>query len=253
MRSRDVRASRSADGTPPRNGAGTSRDEAGRLSYPRIASLKTAPAFRAHLERSGIALGFDEQLAPPAASPLAQPLEIGSVRIGNRFCILPMEGWDGTRAGEPSELTCRRWRHFGISGAKLIWGGEAVAVRADGRANPNQLLLVDATQKALARLRDLLVAAHCDRFGSAAGDDLFVGLQLTHSGRFARPHEKNRTEPLAAYAHPILDRRFPDGVRLATDSELDRIVDDFVRAARLAYDAGCRFVDIQHCHGHLGH
>ena len=26
-------------------------------------------------------------------------------RVGNRFCILPMEGWDGTTTGEPSELT----------------------------------------------------------------------------------------------------------------------------------------------------
>src|SRR5439155_4125111 len=187
-------------------------------AYPRVATLKTAAAFRGHLERSGIPLEFDDQLTPPDRSPLADSIGVNGVRIGNRFCILPMEGWDGTPAGEPSELTCRRWRHFGISGAKLIWGGEAVAVRADGRANPNQLLLVDATQKALAGLRDLLVAAHCDRFGSAAGNDLFVGLQLTHSGRFARPNEKNRTEPLAAYAHPILDRRFPDGVRLATDS-----------------------------------
>jgi 2,4-dienoyl-CoA reductase-like NADH-dependent reductase (Old Yellow Enzyme family) len=31
------------------------------------------------------------------------------VRVGNRFCVLPMEGWDGTRDGEPSELTIRRW------------------------------------------------------------------------------------------------------------------------------------------------
>ena len=63
------------------------------------------------------------------------------VRVGNRFAILPMEGWDGSTDGRPSDLTRRRWRHFGISGAKLIWGGEAVAVRQDGRANPNQLLL----------------------------------------------------------------------------------------------------------------
>jgi Asp-tRNA(Asn)/Glu-tRNA(Gln) amidotransferase A subunit family amidase len=28
-------------------------------------------------------------------------------------------------------------KNFGKSGAKMIWGGEAVAVRHDGRANPN--------------------------------------------------------------------------------------------------------------------
>ena len=50
-----------------------------------------------------------------------------------------MEGWDGTRDGMPTELTRRRWQRFGRSGAGWIWGGEAVAVRADGRANPHQL------------------------------------------------------------------------------------------------------------------
>ena len=54
-----------------------------------------------------------------------------------------MEGWDGTTDGKPTELTFRRWRNFGLSGAKFIWGGEAAAVRPDGRANPNQLMMLD--------------------------------------------------------------------------------------------------------------
>jgi len=223
------------------------------LSYPRIASLKTAAAFRAHLERSGIALGFDEQLAAPAASPLAQPIEIGGVRIGNRFCVLPMEGWDGTREGEPSELTRRRWRHFGVSGAKLMWGGEAVAVRHDGRANPNQLMLTRKTERAIASLRGDLIASHRERFGSNADADLFIGLQLTHSGRFARPDAYDRPAPLAGATHPLLDRRFLSAVRILTDEELDRLVDDFIAAAGLAHDGGFQFVDVKACHGYLGH
>ena len=82
------------------------------MTYPRIATLKTAEAFRAHLTASGIPLEFDDRLAAPAASPLAQPIEVDGVRVGNRFCILPMEGWDGTPDGEPSDLTRRRWRQF---------------------------------------------------------------------------------------------------------------------------------------------
>lgn len=222
-------------------------------SYPRVASLKTAAAFRAHLAQSGIVLEFDEELAPPGQSPLGVPLDADGVRIGNRFCILPMEGWDGTPDGEPSDLTRRRWRHFGISGAKLIWGGEAVAVRHDGRANPNQLAITDRTHASIAALRELLVAAHRERFGSHADDDLFIGLQLTHSGRFARPAKKDTAQPLAAYAHPFLDRRFPEGVTVLTDEDLDRLVEDFVRAARRAYDAGFSFIDVKHCHGYLGH
>jgi 2,4-dienoyl-CoA reductase-like NADH-dependent reductase (Old Yellow Enzyme family) len=221
------------------------------VSWRRIATLRTPEALRAHLQDAGIALAFDDELSPASSSPFAASIEVGDDRLVNRFCILPMEGWDGTPEGEPSELTQRRWRNFGLSGAKLIWGGEAVAVRHDGRANPNQLVMSDRTVGPIARLRQELVDAHVDRFGSERG--LLVGLQLTHSGRFARPTSRQRPEPLVAYHHPILDRRFPAGVRLMADDELDRLVGDFVRAGKQALDAGFRFVDVKHCHGYLGH
>src|SRR5215472_11542374 len=156
--------------------------------FPRVASLKTAAAFRERLRVLGLFLGFDDTLDPPSTTPLARPFELDGVRVGNRFCILPMEGWDGTADGEPSDLTRRRWEHFGISGAKLIWGGEAVAVQHDGRANPRQVTLTPKTHHAIAGLRDRLVTAHRERFGPDADGDLFVGLQLTHSGRYSQPN-----------------------------------------------------------------
>ena len=223
------------------------------LRWPRVASFKTPEAFRRHLAASSIGLDLDDELASPPSSPLARSFEIDGARIGNRFCILPMEGWDGTREGAPSDLTRRRWRNFGKSGAKLIWGGEAAAVRPDGRANPNQLLVAEATLPALEDLRRVLVNEHRDRFGAGAEWDLYVGLQLTHSGRFARPHAQDRPEPRTAYAHPVLDRRFPGGTRRLADDELDSLVQDFVKAACLAQKAGYQFVDVKHCHGYLGH
>ena len=217
--------------------------------YPRVATIKTPEAFAKYLASADITLGFDPVLTQP--SPLAEPLQSNGYRVGNRFCILPMEGWDGTRDGEPSDLTTRRWRHFGLSGAKLIWGGEAIAVRHDGRANPNQLVINPQTEQSLAALRQTLVDAHVERFGGA--DDLYIGLQLTHSGRFSRPNASERAEPRVAYQHPVLDRRFASGVRVFTDDELDRLVEDYVRAARIARRAGFHFVDVKHCHGYLGH
>lgn len=221
--------------------------------FPRIASLKTASAFRAHLEAQTIPLPFDDSLESAADSPLARPIEVDGWRVGNRFCVLPMEGWDGTTDGRPSELTTRRWRNFGLSGAKLIWGGEAVAVCPEGRANPNQLVISESTSGALAALREALVSTHDEVFGNGAADDLFVGLQLTHSGRFSRPNLKTRPEPLAAYSHPYLDARFTAPVPVLSDSDLDRLADSFVRAARTARDIGFRFVDVKHCHGYLLH
>jgi NADPH2 dehydrogenase len=222
-------------------------------AFPRVASFKTADAFRRHLRACAASLDLDDALDPAETSPLARPFDQDGVRVGNRFCILPMEGWDGTADGEPSDLTSRRWTRFGRSGAKLIWGGEAVAVQHDGRANPNQLVMTTRTQPAIAGLREALVAAHRERFGPGADGTLFVGLQLTHSGRYARPAVTSKPEPLAAYAHPHLDNRFPSGVRLLTDDDLDRLVERFVDAARLAWDAGFAFVDVKHCHGYLGH
>ncbi|MEM9364399.1 MAG: NADH:flavin oxidoreductase [Planctomycetota bacterium] len=223
------------------------------MNYPRVASLKSVEAFGAHLAKSNIGLPHDTEIAQPSASPLAEPLQIHSHRIGNRFCILPMEGWDGTTDGQPTELTIRRWRNFGISGAKWIWGGEAVAVRHDGRANPNQLMLSEATASNIQGLRETLVSAHQERFGDA--DDLLVGLQLTHSGRYAKPNEKTRAEPRIAYRHPVLDGRVgvTDDSKLLSDDDLKQLIDDFVRAAVLAEKMGFAFVDVKHCHGYLGH
>src|SRR5437763_845484 len=105
----------------------------------------------------------------------------------------------------------------------------------------------------LAELREVLVSAHEARCG--ASDDLLVGLQLTHSGRFARPNEKDRLEPRILYRHPVLDRKFQidPGHPCLTDSEIEEIIADFVRAAVRAQRAGYDFIDIKHCHGYLGH
>ncbi|QDT69000.1 NADPH dehydrogenase [Planctomycetes bacterium MalM25] len=223
------------------------------LSFPKVASLRTPAAFAERVRELGVDLPIDEELATGEAAPLAQAIESRAGRIGNRFCILPMEGWDGESDGRPTELTRRRWRNFGDSGAKLIWGGEAVAVRHDGRANPNQLLINDATAAAIEALREELASAHRERFDT--DDDLCVGLQITHSGRYARPNEKARVEPRIAYRHPVLDPRVgvEDDGPVLSDSELDQLVDDFVAAAVLAQKAGFAFVDVKHCHGYLGH
>jgi NADPH2 dehydrogenase len=225
------------------------------VSYPKVATLKSPEIFQARLDALGVRLGFDPALQSGEAAPLAQPIADASptpMRAGNRWCILPMEGWDGTTDGRPSDLTRRRWIHFGKSGAAIIWGGEAVAVRQDGRANPNQLLISDATVGDLASLREGLVAAHREQSGSA--DGLLVGLQLTHSGRYARPTSAGPA-PRIAYRHPVLDGRLgiTTDAPVFTDEELDRLVDDFVRAAVLARRAGFTFVDVKHCHGYLGH
>lgn len=220
--------------------------------YPRVASLKTPEAFARHLAACGARLSFDPVVETGDLAPLAQPLDRAGFHVGNRFTILPMEGWDGTSDGRPTDLTRRRWTHFGLSGAKLIWGGEAVAVRPDGRANPGQLIIAEHTLTDLEQLRMALVAAHREHVGPA--DDLVIGLQLTHSGRYARPDAAG-PRPRIAYRHPILDARLgiTSDEACLSDEELDVLADDFVAASVRAAKAGFDFVDLKHCHGYLGH
>ena len=171
--------------------------------------------------------------------------------VGNRFCVQPMEGWDATADGAPTDHMLRRWRRFGESGAKLIWGGEAFAVQRDGRANPNQLYLSADSRANLARLLGELRSAHEASFGTTEG--LLVGLQLTHSGRFSRP--SGAMEPRIAEANPLLAEKFalPADVHVLTDDELRTIRENMIAAACTASDAGFDFVDVKACHGYLVH
>jgi NADPH2 dehydrogenase len=222
----------------------------------RIPTLKTVSDFRNHLAALGLELPCDDQIQTGHTSPLAQPVAsvlINGKVIGNRYAIQPMEGWDADTAGAPTEDTRRRWRRFGESGAKLVFGGEAMAIRPDGRANPNQLQITEANRTGLTELRDTLIQAHRARFGEA--NDLVIGFQLTHSGRFCRPHDKARLEPRVAYRHPLLDQKFgvTNDAQVLTDDDLQPLIESYVEAARVAKEAGADFVDIKHCHGYLLH
>ena len=158
-------------------------------SYPKVAQLKTLDDFRARLKELDLDLPVDDEiLTADAGSPLAEPLKIGDFTVGNRWCIHPMEGWDANRDGSPSEHTLRRWRHFGISGAKWIWGGEAAAVQPDGRANPQQTMATGENAAGLKQLLDETTTAHQEAYDKT--DDLLVGLALTAFGCCRRPNSK---------------------------------------------------------------
>ena len=54
---------------------------------------------------------------------------------------------------------------------------------------------------------------------------------------------------------PFLDRRLglPADFPVLTDADIEGIIENFHRAALLAWRLGFDFVDIKHCHGYLGH
>ena len=202
---------------------------------------------RRESESLGLDISFQEDL-----SPLFQPVQIGTKTVGNALCIQPMEGCDGTLDGKPDELTIRRYQRFGAGGAKIIWG-EATAVREEARANSRQLLINDTTLSAHESMFQGCLQAHRDVFGS--DDDLLVGLQLTHSGRYSY------RRPLLATHDPYLDPRtivdkatgktVDNSYPILSDDDLKSLVDDYVKAAKLAHKVGYQFVDVKQCHRYL--
>lgn len=212
------------------------------VRHTQVKNLKTVDALRDHLAGLGVAIPLADEVDPGGvlASPVAfADGSAGTITVPNRFAVLPMEGWDGTPEGRPTDLVRRRWTRFAASGCGLVWG-EATAVRPDGRANPNQLVLDETTVEDIADLRALL------RPGQVAA------LQLTHSGRWSRP--EGAPAPRTAYPHPELDGRSgADAASVLSDDELDELVERYVAAAVLAQQAGFELVDVKHCHGYLLH
>jgi NADPH2 dehydrogenase len=194
----------------------------------------------------GLDLRFSDDLGP-----LFRPVKVGPLVAGNALCVQPMEGCDGTLDGRPDELTYRRYRRFGAGGAKLIWG-EAASVVEEGRATNRQLLVADYTIGDLERMLLECRQSHKETLGK--DDDLIVGLQLTHSGRYSR-------RPLLACHDPMLDPRtvidratgktVDASYPLLDDDYLERLPDHYVTAAKLAAKAGYQFVDVKQCHRYL--
>src|SRR4051812_42045576 len=195
----------------------------------RFFPYKSSQALTEEAVRMGLKVELEGDL-----SPLRAPLQVGAMRVGNRLAIQPMEGCDGELDGNPGELTLRRYRRFGAGGAKLIWG-EAAAVVPEGRANPRQLVIGMPTASSLERLLRETRQAHVAANGR--DDDLLVGLQLTHSGRYSFER------PILAQHDPLLDPRTvvdkttgrtagPE-TPLISDDELDRLQDRYVEAASL--------------------
>jgi NADPH2 dehydrogenase len=205
----------------------------------RFFKYKSVADLEAENARLGIDLRFRDDF-----SILDQPVRVGSRMVGNRWCIHPMEGCDGELDGRPGELTFRRYTRFGAGGAKLIWG-EACAVTPEGRANPRQIVLNEATRDEFARMVEQCKKAHREATGDDS--DLLFGLQLTHSGRYSYPN------PMIATHDPLLYGRYkvtPD-TPLVSDDELKALVDHYVTAAKLAAAVGFDFVDVKQCHRYL--
>lgn len=180
---------------------------------------------------------------------LGTQIQVGIKTAPNRIAILPMEGCDSLPDGSPSELVERRYTRFAAGGAGLLWW-EACAVVQEGRANELQMML---TKNNVGQFAQLIRSIKQVAIDSNGKDSVPLNiLQLTHSGRYARP-TGHKAAPIIPQHDPILDPRTGVGAEdpVCSDDYLDSLVERYVTSAVLAQEAGFDGVDIKACHRYL--
>lgn len=164
---------------------------------------------------------------------LLSPLRIGTRTSANRFFAAPMECCDADAEGNPTDLTCARYERL-FNGGYGVVCLEAISVTSASLARRHQLLITPGNEKALSALVKDLRAVN--------PEPLFI-FQLTHSGELSDP----------TFSRSVTPRPLPGfGGELLTDDEMDRIVDQFVLAAKIAHAAGADGVDVKLAGGYLG-
>ena len=197
-----------------------------KFSYRHIDELKE------DILRLGVELPVSEQL-----NILKTSLPLYGKLIPNRLAIHPMEGCDGTAEGAPDDLTFRRYGRFGAGGAGLLWM-EACAVSDEGRSNARHLYL---NRENIPKFRNLF-----DHTMAESNSQPYTVLQLTHAGRYSKPHAF-----VSVARNPYLDPFTNMERTVITDEELERLENQYVETALLARKIGFDAVDIKACHRYL--
>ncbi len=185
--------------------------------------------------------------ATAAAPPIFQPYRLRDLRLANRIVVSPMCQYscdDGT-------VTDWHLVHLGsraVGGAGLVFA-EATHVSPEGRITPYCAGMYKPEHvPAWKRVVDFVHTQTPAR----------IGLQIAHAGRkgsCSRPWEGDSPlveggwELLAPSALP-----FAEGwpvPREMTRADMDRVCDEFVRAARMAEEAGFDILELHMAHGYL--
>ena len=164
---------------------------------------------------------------------LLSPIKIGSHISPNRFFAQAMECTDADADGNPSDLTYERYENL-FKGEIGLVSLEAITITDKNRSRLNQLFIMPKNQPALTTFVSKLKAIN--------PKTVFI-FQLTHSGELSNPQFSKRlsVKPLPGFTADVF-----------TEDEFEKIMADFVLAAKIAYDSGADGIDMKFCHGYLG-
>ena len=164
--------------------------------------------------------------------PVLQPIKIGNKTAPNRFVINAMECCDADDEGNPTEKTYRRYRKLFEGGAGLI-DHEAITVQWESRSRKNQMSVMPRNQAALTKFTAEL---------RKINDKSVFVWQLTHSGELSHTAFSRRVcvKPLPGFGGDVIDEDY-----------VDKAIEQFINAAKIAHDCGADGVDFKNCHGYL--
>ncbi len=164
---------------------------------------------------------------------LFNPITIGNRTAQNRFVINAMECCDSDEEGNPTEKTYRRYRRLfeGNAGAIFL---EAITVTYENRGRKMQLSIEPHNEKALTEFVKEMKRVN--------DKPLFIW-QLTHSGELSHPDFSKRVcvKPLPGFGGELVDEAY-----------IEKTIEQFVAAAKIAHNAGADGIDFKNCHGYLG-
>ena len=164
---------------------------------------------------------------------LLSPIQIGTHTSMNRFFSQAMECNDGDPDGNPTDLTYQRYENL-FKGESGMISLEAITITDKNRSRMNQLFIMPKNQSALAKF--------VRRMREVNPKPLFI-FQLTHSGELSNPEFSKRlsVKPLPGFTADVF-----------SEEEFEKIMADFVLAAKMTYDVGADGIDMKFCHGYLG-
>lgn len=181
--------------------------------------------------------GYPLRYSPNESEVLGRPINIGRGRVGNRLVAQPIEGFDSMADGSPSERSVERYCRLVRGGFRTLWM-ESVSVDEQGRSNPFQLWI---RPENVEHFRNMVQSIRAQ-----TNEPVYLIIQLTHSGRNSSPH--GIPVPVCAFSNPCIPK---ENEHILSDDEIPEIIEDYVRACRLAQEAGFDAVDLRTCHGYL--
>ena len=175
---------------------------------------------------------------------LFDPLQLGALEIPNRILMAPLTRARAGREGVPNELMARYYAQR--AGAGLIIS-EATGISREGLGWPDAPGLWNEAQVEGWKL--VTKAVH------AAGGRIVA--QLWHMGRVVHP-DLSGGQPVSSsattapdFAHTYEGKKPYVEARALTRADIDRILDDYARAARNAVAAGFDGVQVHGANGYL--